>query len=169
VLVCGGRIAAVGNRAAVQIPGDVETIDCSGLTITAGFWNSHVHFFERKWTNAAAIPAPELGKRLQEMLTQYGFTNASDLASPWTNTRQIRDRIESGEVRGPRIRSTGEALVAPGAVPAERFGASRQLGRVAVGFISDLTVVNGDPSSDIRALAAVRYTLRDGNAIYRSQ
>ena len=119
VLVRDGRIAAVGNRASVQISGNADTLDCSGLTIIAGFWNSHVHFFERKWTNAAAIPAPELEKQLQDMLTQHGFTSAFDLASPWANTRQIRDRIESGEVRGPRIRSTGEALVAPGAVPAD--------------------------------------------------
>lgn len=31
------------------------------------------------------------------MLTQYGFTGVLDLASPWENTRRIRDRIESGE------------------------------------------------------------------------
>ena len=117
VVVRDGRIAAVGSRASVQIPINVETINCAGLTITAAFWNSHVHFFERKWTNAAAIPASELEKQLQDMLARYGFTSAFDLGSEWTNTRQIRDRIESGEVRGPRIRSTGEVLVAPGAVP----------------------------------------------------
>jgi len=119
VLIRDGRIAAVGDRRSIQITGGVETIDCAGRTITAGFWNSHVHFFERKWTNAAAIPAPELEQQLQEMLTRYGFTSAFDLASQWTNTRLIRDRIEAGEVPGPRIRSTGEALVAPGAVPAD--------------------------------------------------
>jgi len=117
VLIRDGRIASVGPRTSVQIPGNTETLDCAGMSITAAFWNSHVHFFERKWTNAAAIPASELEKQLEDMLTRYGFTSAFDLGSEWTNTRQIRDRIESGEVRGPRIRSTGEALVAPGAVP----------------------------------------------------
>ena len=87
VLIREGRFAAVGDRRSIQIPGGVDTIDCAGRTVTAGFWNSHVHFFERKWTDAAAIPAPELGQQLQEMITQYGFTSAFDLASPWTNTR----------------------------------------------------------------------------------
>jgi imidazolonepropionase-like amidohydrolase len=119
VLIRNGRIAAVGDRRSIQITSGVDTIDCAGRTITAGFWNSHVHFFERKWTNAAAIAAPELDQQLQDMLTRYGFTSAFDLASQWTNTRVIRDRIEAGEVPGPRIRSTGEALVAPGAVPAD--------------------------------------------------
>src|SRR5258706_11007765 len=120
VLLEGGTIAAVGSRASIELPDGTAALDCSGLTITAGFWNSHVHFFERKWANAAAIPAPELGRQLQQMLTRHGFTSAFDLSSAWENTRRIRDRIESGEVAGPRIRSTGQGLVPPGAVPSDQ-------------------------------------------------
>ena len=113
VLIEDGRIAAVGGKSVLRGRRNVETLDCAGLTITAGFWNSHVHFFERKWANAASIPAPELTRQLQEMLTRYGFTSVFDLSSPWENTRQLRDRIESGEVAGPKIRSTGEGLLPP--------------------------------------------------------
>src|SRR5204863_4601481 len=113
VLINDGKIAAVGGKAFVQIPQTVQSLDCSGLTITAGFWNSHVHFFERKWANVASIPAPELSRQLQDMLTRYGFTSVFDLGSPWENTRRLRDRIESGEVQGPAIRTTGEGLVPP--------------------------------------------------------
>ena len=120
VLIQGTKIAAVGSRTVVQVPPGARVLDCSGLTITAAFWNSHVHFFERKWMNAATIPAPELGRQLRDMFTQYGFTSVFDLSSMWENTRRLRERIESGEVPGPRIRTTGEALVAPGAVPSER-------------------------------------------------
>jgi imidazolonepropionase-like amidohydrolase len=111
VLIDGAKIAAVGSKASVEIPADAQTIDCSGLTIAAGFWNSHVHFFERKWADAGAIPAAELGRQLQDMSTRYGFTSVFDLSSEWENTRRIRDRIESGEVEGPRIRSTGQGLL----------------------------------------------------------
>jgi len=117
VLIESGKIAAVGSRASLAVPQSAQWLDCSGLTITAGFWNSHVHFFERKWANAAAIPVPELGRQLQDMFTRYGFTSVFDTGSMWENTRRIRDRIELGEVPGPRIRSTGEALVPPGAMP----------------------------------------------------
>jgi imidazolonepropionase-like amidohydrolase len=51
------------------------------------------------------------------MLTRYGFTTVFDLGSDWENTRTIRQRVQSGEVSGPKIRSTGEALLAPGALP----------------------------------------------------
>ena len=115
VLVEGGTIAAVGSRALTQLPRTVQALDCSGLAITAGFWNSHVHFFERKWASVATVPVPELSRQLQDMLTRYGFTSVFDLGSMWENTRRLRDRIESGEVPGPRIRSTGEGLVPPGA------------------------------------------------------
>jgi imidazolonepropionase-like amidohydrolase len=52
--------------------------------------------------------------------------------------------------------------------PAERFGASKQLGRIGSGFAADLTILRNDPSKDIRAFAAVDYTIRDGRVIYRS-
>jgi imidazolonepropionase-like amidohydrolase len=61
-----------------------------------------------------------------------------------------------------------QILAALTTAPAERFGASRQLGKVEAGLVADLTVVRGDPSADVRALAAVQYTIRDGKIIYRS-
>jgi imidazolonepropionase-like amidohydrolase len=119
ILIDGGKIVSVGRQASVRVPRGVEVIDCKGLTITAGFWNSHVHFLERKWIAAATLPAPELNRQLQTMLTQYGYTTVFDTWSMWDNTRQLRDRIEAGEVSGPRIRSTGEATfpMALGAAP----------------------------------------------------
>ena len=123
VLVLDGKITAVGNRRSVRIPGGAQTIDCSGLTVVAGFWNSHVHFLQRKWADAGTIPSPELARPLQTMLTQYGFTSVFDTWSMWENTRRIRERIESGEIAGPRVRSTGEAMFGKGeAVPPAAWG-----------------------------------------------
>lgn len=118
VLIEGETIAAVGSRREVQIPAGAQILDCTGLTIAAGFWNSHVHFFERKWADAARIPASELSSQFQDF-TRYGFTSVFDLSSQWENTRRLRERIESGEVAGPGIRTVGEGLVPPGAVPSE--------------------------------------------------
>lgn len=114
VLIQDGTIVSVGRRSSTRIPTDVQTIDCAGLTITAGFWNSHVHFLQRKWTDAGNLPASELTRQLQTMLTRYGFTSVFDTWSAWENTQHIRDRIERGEVLGPRIRSTGEAIFGQG-------------------------------------------------------
>lgn len=118
VVIRGDMIAAVGSRGAIAIPDDAETIDCSGRVITAGFWNCHVHFFERKWANAHEIPAEDLSRQLNEY-TRFGFTSVFDLGSPWENTCAIRKRIDSGDVAGPQIRSTGPGLVPPGAIPSD--------------------------------------------------
>jgi imidazolonepropionase-like amidohydrolase len=52
--------------------------------------------------------------------------------------------------------------------PAEQFGESERLGRVAPGFQADLAVLKADPASDVRTLADVRYTLRAGKIIHRT-
>jgi imidazolonepropionase-like amidohydrolase len=152
LLIQDGKIVAVGRRALVPVPRAAEVLDCRGLAITAGFWNSHVHFFERKWANAATIPAPELGRQLEEMLTRYGFTSVFDLGSASENTRRIRDRIESGEVPGPRIRSTGAGLVAPHAVPPESVIS-------ILGFMAPQAFEIADAA---QAAAAARKTLDEG-------
>ncbi|HJW93795.1 MAG TPA: amidohydrolase family protein [Thermoanaerobaculia bacterium] len=96
-----------------------EVIDCTGLTITRGFWNSHVHFFERKWADAASIPRDELAQQLRDTYLRHGFTTVFDLGSPLENTQIIRERIESGEVDGPRILTTGAGVVPPGMMPSD--------------------------------------------------
>jgi imidazolonepropionase-like amidohydrolase len=66
ILISGGRISAVGSKGQIEIPQNTNFLDCSGRTITAGFWNSHVHFMERKWANASTIPPSELSRQLQD-------------------------------------------------------------------------------------------------------
>jgi imidazolonepropionase-like amidohydrolase len=103
VVVTGGAITAVGNRRDVQIPGDVRVIDCTGKTIVAGFWNSHVHFTQAVWRSAASGPAAPLTAHMQEMLTQWGFTTVWDLGSNPAETLALRRRVNAGEVAGPNI------------------------------------------------------------------
>jgi imidazolonepropionase-like amidohydrolase len=116
VLLRDGKIAAVGARSEVALPENVRTIDCAGSSIVAGFWNTHVHFHERKWAEAPTIPASELERQLQDV-TRYGVTTCFDLSSPLQNTQRLRYRIDSREVHGPRILTTGEGLIPAGGAP----------------------------------------------------
>jgi imidazolonepropionase-like amidohydrolase len=113
VLIREGRIAAAGDG--VAVPQDAAIVDCDGCTILAGFWNSHVHFFERKWANAETIPADELQGQLSAF-TRYGFTTVFDLSSLLQNTNALRERVRSG-IAGPRIFTTGEGLLPPNGLP----------------------------------------------------
>lgn len=135
ILIDGDKIVAVGRRASVRVPRGIDVIDCTGSTITAGFWNSHLHFLERKWTDAATLPASELSRQLQTMITQYGFTSVFDTWSMWDNTRRLRDRVESGEIAGPRIRSTGQATFPKGAAATPQMEMATQAAWGALGFM----------------------------------
>jgi len=110
VVIHGNRISRVGPRASVPIPKDARIVDCSGKSITAGFWNSHVHILTPGLLHAGAASPAELDSQLDEMLNRWGFTTVFDIASLLENTLALRRRIESGEIRGPRILTVGEPL-----------------------------------------------------------
>jgi imidazolonepropionase-like amidohydrolase len=117
VLVRGGKIVAVGKRSEVAVPKSVEVIDCTGKVITAGFWNSHVHFTESVWSGAATAPADKLEQHMQEMLTKWGFTTVWDIASFPGDTLPLRQRVNSGEIPGPRIYTTAGAIYPENGIP----------------------------------------------------
>ncbi len=84
IVTSAGVITAVGRAGEVQIPPDARVIDCTGKTIVAGFWNSHVHFTEAVWKDAGNAPAAPLTAHMQEMLTRWGFTTVwSSRLQPW--------------------------------------------------------------------------------------
>jgi len=107
VITSAGKITAVGQRGTVSIPAGSRIIDCSGQSIVAGFWNSHVHFTEPVWNQAATAPAATLQKHMQEMLTRWGFTTVWDVGSDPNNSLALRRRVDSGEIKGPRILLAG--------------------------------------------------------------
>lgn len=110
VLIRSTRIAGVADeRARLAIPAGAETSDCRGVVV-AGFQNSHVHFIEPRFRDAAHVPAAQLSHDIEDMLTKWGFTTVFDVASDQQNTFALRRRIEAGEVRGPRIRTVGLAI-----------------------------------------------------------
>lgn len=110
ILVHDGRIQAVGPRLAIKIPPDATVIDCRGLVVTAGFWNSHVHILTPGLLHARGSPASELDEQLDMMFNRWGFTTVFDLASVLDNTLELRHRIEGGELRGPYILTVGEPI-----------------------------------------------------------
>jgi len=108
VVTSGGVITAIGGRSDVRVPQDARVIDCTGKTIVAGFWNSHVHFTQAEWENAATAPAAPMEQHMRAMLTQWGFTTVWDLGSDPRNSLPLRRRVNSGEVPGPNILFAGD-------------------------------------------------------------
>jgi len=118
VVIENGKIKSIGKSEIIKGPANATVIDCKGMTVLPGFWNSHVHFISPILTDDVKnIPASQLTKYLQDMLTKYGFTHVFDIGSFPKSTFVIRQRIENGEVDGPSILTTGPPLVPENGTP----------------------------------------------------
>ncbi len=115
IVILDGKITAVGMD--VAVPADARIIPCDHCVVTAGFWNAHIHFTERKWAVADRQPAVKLNAQLADMLTSRGFTTVVDVGSNLRDTIPIRRRIESGELLGPKIYTAGSAQYPPNGIP----------------------------------------------------
>jgi imidazolonepropionase-like amidohydrolase len=151
ILSHNGRILAVGPSAKVKVPRGAIVIDCKGLVVTAGFWNSHVHILLPGLLHAENLSSGQIAAQLQQMLTRWGFTTVFDIASVLQNTNLIRRRIESGEVQGPRILTTGEPFWEKGGTPI-----------YVKGFLEANHISIPEVESAAQAKERVRQQIRDG-------
>jgi imidazolonepropionase-like amidohydrolase len=110
IVIQDGFILSVGPSSTAKIPRSATVIDCKGLVVTAGFWNSHVHILSPVLLRAKDSNAKALDEELDTMFNRWGFTTVFDIASVLDNTLALRRRIESGELRGPRILTVGEPI-----------------------------------------------------------
>lgn len=109
VLLRDGRIVGVGPRnAGAGVP--PLSPACDGGVLVAGFQNSHVHLNGPDFANAKSAKAATLEGGLTALLTRYGFTTAFDIASDRDNTLALRQRLNQGELKGPRLLTAGWPL-----------------------------------------------------------
>lgn len=110
ILIHDDHILAVGPGPSIKIPRGATVIDCKGLVVTAGFWNSHVHILTPGLLHVRESNAAELDQQLDIMFNRWGFTTVFDLSSVLDNTLALRRRIENNELRGPHILTVGEPI-----------------------------------------------------------
>ncbi len=92
VIVRDGRIAEVGPRSAITIPGDVPTVPVAGKTIVPGLWDMHTHVTQIEW-------AP--------VYLGAGVTTVRDMGNEFEFLVPFRDAIASKRAVGPRILAAG--------------------------------------------------------------
>lgn len=115
VLIRGDRIAEVGPS--VQIPQGARVIDLGTATVLPGMIDGHVH------TNGP-LPDESVEHRTMVMIQSAerdldaGFTTIVDMDSRGGfGTVELRNAINSGLVRGPRMQVAGQSLNPRGARP----------------------------------------------------
>jgi imidazolonepropionase-like amidohydrolase len=117
VVIAGKKIESVARAADKGATPATKAPQCNGGVIVAGFQNSHVHLIGDEFRDARQQRPEALEAALTNMLTRYGYTTVFDITSDRDNTLALRDRIEKGEVRGPRILTAGWALFPPHGLP----------------------------------------------------
>ncbi|HEX6999897.1 MAG TPA: amidohydrolase family protein [Gammaproteobacteria bacterium] len=99
IVVRDGRIAQVG--ADVAVPRGLDTIDARGLTAMPGFIDAHRHI----------NTGPNEREEMQAQL-EAGYTTILSGGGPADGNIVLRDRIERGEINGPRIIPSGRIRLA---------------------------------------------------------
>lgn len=103
LIIRDGRIASVSSGPAnVQ---NINTIDAKGMSVLPGFIDAHRHIIRgntEKWFR------DEAEIRMQEFLNA-GFTTLMSGGGPVPGILELKQRIEEGELEGPRIITSGRA------------------------------------------------------------
>jgi len=108
VLVQGDRISAVGPRSTIPLPAGTRTIDARGKTIIPGLIDVHAH---AHYSSPGLLPEHFWG---YDANLAYGVTTMHDpSATSWEVFTQ-GEMVEAGEMRGPRVYSTGNILYGAG-------------------------------------------------------
>jgi imidazolonepropionase-like amidohydrolase len=120
VVVLGGRIAAVGGPD-LDVPSDAMVIDLSDQFVMPGLVDCHVHL-SMEFTpdiRIRSLQESDADRTIRAIQNGHktllaGFTTVRDVGSGGDAVFAVRDAIERGEIRGPRILASGEAVTPTG-------------------------------------------------------
>jgi cytosine/adenosine deaminase-related metal-dependent hydrolase len=181
VLIAGDRILAVGRQGDVAIPAGTRTIDTNGMTVLPGLFDMHVHLqllghgdYERWNQLYGATEATDVMPIAARQLLMAGVTSARDLGAPPEHILEVKQRIERGEIPGPRLFVAGpfiqpapyEAYEAPfrwgdsGA-----YDARRKVQRIIDMGVDVVKLIDQDQMTDEEVAAVVETAHRAGKPV----
>jgi imidazolonepropionase-like amidohydrolase len=125
IVVRAGRIASVAAGAA-SVPG-LQTIDARGMTAMAGFIDAHRH----------VNTGPNEKVQMQQLL-DAGYTTVLSGGGPAEGNLTLRDHIEQGVIKGPRIIPTGAVRLT--ATPDQARADVRKLVELGIKFSGEISI-----------------------------
>jgi imidazolonepropionase-like amidohydrolase len=111
ILIEGERITAVGRD--LKIPAGAEVIDLSKATVLPGLIDTHTHLTYHYDTQANETPevTARYAAENARLTLEAGFTTVRNLGASGGADFSLRDRINRGEIPGPRIQASGAPLI----------------------------------------------------------
>ena len=117
VLIEDGRILAVGPMHSIEIPATAELISTEGMTVLPGLFDMHVHLkhvghgnYERWEQLYGDSIADTVMPIVARQLLHAGVTSARDMGAAPDDILAVKERIETGEIEGPRLFVSGPFL-----------------------------------------------------------
>ncbi len=120
VVVTDGRISAVGRAGTVAIPADARRIDLPGKTLLPGLIDMHVHLSRAPTLSGYRVLEytdgfwTVLGVPHAEATLRAGFTTVRNIGTANYSDVALRQAIDGGYIRGPRIVAATYSLGATG-------------------------------------------------------
>jgi imidazolonepropionase-like amidohydrolase len=144
IVVRGGRIVSAGAGNAAAAPG-AQTIDGRGLSALPGFIDGHRH----------VNTGPNEAAQMQALL-DAGYTTILSGGGPADGNVTLRNHIDSGMIKGPRIIPSGRVNLATNTPDKARADLRAQ---VALGakYIGEITITPkpGPTATEIENLRAI--------------
>jgi Tol biopolymer transport system component len=103
VVIRDNRIVAYGPAGSVQVPAGAREFDFNGKTILPGFVDTHAHMWP-DW----GIHRAQVWMYMANLA--YGVTTTRDPQTATTDVLSYGDLVETGDILGPRIFSTGPGV-----------------------------------------------------------
>ena len=114
ILIDGNKITATGTQAELDVPSDYQVVSTEGKTVMPGIWEMHAHLMLAGHSDYAhwdkTYPdrlEDEIMPASAEQLLLAGVTTARDLGAPLKESASIKNRINSGQLHGPRLFVSG--------------------------------------------------------------
>jgi imidazolonepropionase-like amidohydrolase len=133
LVVRSGRIAAVSAGSAA--PAGVRQIDARGMTIMPGFIDGHRHIISG---NADQWLTDQAAQRMQEFL-EAGYTTLLAGGGPAEGNLELKRRVDSGQLKGPRIIPAAQVNLNTG-TPEQARAELRRLVALGIRFIGEETI-----------------------------
>jgi len=149
LVVRSGRIASVG--AGTAAPAGVRQIDARGMTLMPGFIDGHRHIISG---NADQWLTDQAAQRMQEFL-EAGYTTLLAGGGPAEGNLELKRRIDSGALKGPRVIPAAQVNLNMG-TPEQARAELRRLVTLGIRFIGEETINPKPPTpTQIENLRAI--------------